>query len=98
VPVNQGDPEGAVPVIPLPTEGESSSSSEMEDFLALFPEDILQSDSQFRPVNLRVVEHEDYIDYEFDFVEAGENQRQPEGVAGPIGLEGFNDLFATTPR
>ena len=73
-----GNPEAeskpyTVPIIPLPPLG---SSDDDDAILSMFPSDILQSDSNFRPIKVKVIEHDGYIDYEFDIVEEGDGENE----------------------
>ena len=44
-----------------------------DELLSYFPADVLKSTAKFRPVKVRVIEHDDYIDYELAFVEEEED-------------------------
>ena len=68
--ISQATGFGAAGPHPLPDVADGKGVSD-DDYLALFPKEVLQSNAQFKPVNIRVVEHEDFIDYELDFVEEG---------------------------
>ena len=45
-----------------------------DELLSYFPADVLKSTAKFRPVKVRVIEHDDYIDYELAFVEEEEGE------------------------
>ena len=45
-----------------------------DELLSYFPADVLKSTAKFRPVKVRVIEHDDYIDYELAFVEEDEDE------------------------
>ena len=50
-----------------------------DELLSYFPADVLKSTAKFRPVRVRVIEHEDYIDYELAFVEEKEEGKEDGG-------------------
>merc|ERR1719244_1036293 len=65
-----------VPVIHLP-EIEKSKSHEKtnaEVYLEMFPQDLLDSNKKIKPIDVRIIEHDDFIDYEIEFVELSEEQ------------------------
>ena len=37
--------------------------------LDMFPQDLLEHSNKVRPVNVKIIEHDGYIDYEIEFVE-----------------------------
>ena len=45
-----------------------------DELLNYFPADVLKSTAKFRPVKVRVIEHDDYIAYELAFVEEAEDE------------------------
>lgn len=55
-----------------------------DELLNYFPADVLKSTAKFRPVKVRVIEHDDYIDYELAFVEEDEDEAaaQENGTGG----------------
>ena len=62
-----------------------------DELLNYFPADVLKSTAKFRPVKVRVIEHDDYIDYELAFVEEDEDEEAAQengtgGVADTISL------------
>ena len=59
----------AVPVIHLPVTGGDMRKVSAEHYLDLFPPDL-------RPVDVKIIEHEDFIDYEVEFAELPENDYQ----------------------
>jgi len=74
----------AVPVIHL---GESHQVENLErtaadayldmfpqDLFDMFPQDLLDSNKKIRPIDLRIIEHDGFIDYEIEFVELSEEQ------------------------
>ncbi|TRY76215.1 hypothetical protein TCAL_00111 [Tigriopus californicus] len=70
----------AIPVIPLPLgDGEILGP---DFYRKYFPKDTLNGASNLRPIQVRVVEHEDFIDYELDFVEDGEDEKERSGSSG----------------
>lgn len=62
-----------IPVIHLPDESQNKEGNITSDtvptFLDMFPEDLLDSDKIVKPIQIHIIEHEDYIDYEIEFVE-----------------------------
>merc|ERR1712038_41136 len=62
-----------VPVIHLPASGGDIRKVSAEHYLDLFPADLLSSNTKVRPVDVKIIEHEDFIDYEVEFLELPEN-------------------------
>jgi len=63
-----------VPVIHL---HESQRVENLEDhsadaYLEMFPKDLLDSNKKIRPIDVRIIEHDGFIDYEIEFVELSE--------------------------
>merc|ERR1712168_1390031 len=63
-----------VPVIHL---HESQRVENFEDhsadaYLDMFPQDLLDSNKKIRPIDVRIIEHDGFIDYEIEFVELSE--------------------------
>ena len=44
--------------------------------LELFPQDLLDSNKKVKPVDVKIIEHDGYIDYEIEFVELSEYDEQ----------------------
>lgn len=81
----------------------------MDEYLNMFPQDLLTSNKKVKPIDVRKIEHEDFIDYEIEFVELSEESKEdgsadvaaspaPEHrftAAGPAGmtLVNFVDLL-----
>jgi len=61
-----------VPVIHLPVNGENDDSMS-KTFLDLIPPTILNANKKIRPLKIHIIEHDDYIDYEVEFIELEEN-------------------------
>ena len=40
----------------------------------MFPQDLLDSNKKIKPIDVRIIEHDDFIDYEIEFVELSEEQ------------------------
>ena len=63
----------SVPVIHLPAwEDEQEDGLEKVAagaLLDMFPQDLLEHSNKVRPVNVKIIEHDGYIDYEIEFVE-----------------------------
>jgi len=60
----------SVPVIHLPAKDEEDHEKVVADaILDMFPEDLLENNKKVRPVDVKIIEHEGYIDYEIEFVE-----------------------------
>jgi len=58
----------AVPVIHL-TEEQYSGKASVDDYLKMFPNELLASNKRVKPIDVRKIEHDDYIDYEIEFIE-----------------------------
>ena len=76
-----------------------------DELLSYFPADVLKSTAKFRPVRVRVIEHEDYIDYELAFVEeeegkGGEEEEEEEVAAATEDESVVNEdiISASTER
>merc|ERR1719204_2217961 len=60
----------SVPVIHLPAEHEDDLEKVAADaLLDLFPQDLLENNKKVRPVDVKIIEHDGYIDYEIEFGE-----------------------------
>jgi len=57
----------AVPVIHLSTDENGKAS--VDAYLNMFPQELLASNKKVRPIDVRKIEHEDFIDYEIEFLE-----------------------------
>ena len=44
----------------------------MDAYLNMFPQELLASNKKVRPIDVRKIEHEDFIDYEIEFLELSE--------------------------
>merc|ERR1712106_130551 len=66
----------AVPVIHLPEDDamENYGKAAADAYLDMFPRDLLESNKKVRPIDVRIIEHDGYIDYEIEFVELSEEQ------------------------
>jgi len=60
----------AVPVIHLSTDENGKAS--VDAYLNMFPQELLASNKKVRPIDVRKIEHEDFIDYEIEFLELSE--------------------------
>lgn len=60
----------AVPVIHLNTDENGKAS--VDAYLKMFPQELLSSNKKVRPIDVRKIEHEDFIDYEIEFLELSE--------------------------
>lgn len=60
------EPPDTVPVIHLPVTGGDMRKVSAEHYLDLFPPDL-------RPIDVKIIEHKDFIDYEVEFLELPEN-------------------------
>ena len=38
----------------------------------MFPQDLLENNKKVRPVDVKIIEHDGYIDYEIEFIELAE--------------------------
>ena len=48
----------------------------MDEYLNMFPQDLLTSNKKVKPIDVRKIEHEDFIDYEIEFVELSEESKE----------------------
>ena len=46
----------------------------MDEYLNMFPQDLLTSNKKVKPIDVRKIEHEDFIDYEIEFVELSNDE------------------------
>jgi len=60
----------AVPVIHLSTDENGKAS--VDAYLNMFPQELLSSNKKVKPIDVRKIEHEDFIDYEIEFLELSE--------------------------
>ena len=60
----------AVPVIHLDTHHNGKAS--VDAYLDMFPSELLSSNKKVKPIDVRKIEHEDFIDYEIEFLELSE--------------------------
>merc|ERR1711970_289839 len=60
----------AVPVIHL--NSDESGKASVDAYLEMFPQELLTSNKKVRPIDVRKIEHEDFIGYEIEFVELSE--------------------------
>merc|ERR1719206_1602640 len=52
-----------------------------ENILEMIPKELLDSNKKIRPINVHIIEHDDFIDYEIEFVELSDNQEESdEGI------------------
>jgi len=61
----------AVPVIHLQESQrvENLKEQSADAYLDMFPQDLLDSNKKIRPIDVRIIEHDGFIDYEIEFVE-----------------------------
>jgi len=61
----------AVPVIHLPAEETDDDIEKVaaDAILSMFPQDLLENNKKVRPVDVKIIEHDGYIDYEIEFIE-----------------------------
>jgi len=66
----------AVPVIHLHEsyQADNSERTAADAFLDMFPQDLLDSNKKIRPIDVRIIEHDGFIDYEIEFIELSEEQ------------------------
>ena len=66
----------AVPVIHLleDEEMENTGKAAADAYLDMFPQDLLDSNRKVKPIDVRIIEHDGFIDYEIEFVELSEEQ------------------------
>jgi len=64
----------AVPVIHLheSQQVEHLKEESADAYLDMFPQDLLDSNKKIRPIDVRIIEHDGFIDYEIEFVELSE--------------------------
>jgi len=60
--------QAAVPVIHL-----DPGKATVDDYLRMFPEKFLASNKRIKPIDVRKIEHEDFIDYEIEFIELSQD-------------------------
>merc|ERR1712168_1128208 len=97
-----------VPVIHL---HESQRVENLEDhsadaYLEMFPKDLLDSNKKIRPIDVRIIEHDGFIDYEIEFVELSEehnDEYDSDYVTeswddGVHASENLDDVKVTTPK
>ena len=60
----------AVPVIHLNTDENGKAS--VDAYLKMFPQELFSSNKKVRPIDIRKIEHENFIDYEIEFLELSE--------------------------
>ena len=48
----------------------------VDEYLNMFPQDLLTSNKKVKPIDVRKIEHEDFIDYEIEFVELSEESKE----------------------
>eukprot|EP00092_Neocalanus_flemingeri_P076832 GFUD01095329.1.p1 GENE.GFUD01095329.1~~GFUD01095329.1.p1 ORF type:complete len:766 (-),score=206.37 GFUD01095329.1:334-2337(-) len=48
---------------------ENIGKAAADAYLDMFPQDLLDSNKRVRPINVRIIEHDGFIDYEIEFVE-----------------------------
>ena len=54
----------------MPAEHEDDLEKVAADaLLDMFPQDLLENNKKVRPVDVKIIEHDGYIDYEIEFVE-----------------------------
>ena len=65
----------AVPVIHLheSQQVEHLKEESADAYLDMFPQDLLDSNKKIRPIGVRIIEHDGFIDYEIEFVELSDN-------------------------
>jgi len=66
----------AVPVIHLNTDENGKAS--VDAYLEMFPQELLTSNKRVKPIEVRKIEHEDFIDYEIEFIELSEEINEDE--------------------
>merc|ERR1712012_1305192 len=68
--VKKEETSTSVPVIHLPYEDEENYEKVAADaILDMIPQELLESNRKVRPVDVKIIEHDGYIDYEIEFVE-----------------------------
>ena len=75
---HEQDRKALTPVIDLPKirgkEDGKITSDTIPTFLVMLPEDFLDPDKITKPIQINIIEHEDYIDYEIEFAELSMDQ------------------------
>ena len=66
---SQEETSTTVPVIHLPADKEDDEKVAADAILEMFPQDLLENNKKVKPVNVKIIEHDGYIDYEIEFVE-----------------------------
>jgi len=66
----------AVPVIHLQENDKvvTMDKATSDAYLEMFPQDLLDSNKKIRPIDVRIIEHDGFIDYEIEFVELSEEE------------------------
>ena len=67
--ISQEETSTTVPVIHLPADREDDEKVAADAILEMFPQDLLENNKKVRPVDVKIIEHDGYIDYEIEFVE-----------------------------
>jgi len=63
-----------------------------ENILEMIPKELLDSNKKIKPINVHIIEHDDFIDYEIEFVELSDNHHDlDEGIGN-----GFTPKEAVT--
>ena len=72
--LSQDETSYAVPVIHLPAEENDDDIEKVaaDAILSMFPQDLLENNKKVRPVDVKIIEHDGYIDYEIEFIELTE--------------------------
>ena len=84
----------AVPVIHLNTDENGKAS--LDAYLKMFPQEPLSSNKKVRPINVRKIKHEDFIDYVIEFLELSEEiDEDGENGANIILSESGGDFIDT---
>jgi len=69
----------AVPVIHL-SEEQYHGKASVDDYLKMFPNELLAPNKRVKPIDVRKIEHEDYIDYEIEFIELPAHEENEAGT------------------
>ena len=70
----QEETSTSVPVIHLPFENEQDFEKVAADaILDMIPQELLENNKKVRPVDVKIIEHDGYIDYEIEFVELSDD-------------------------
>merc|ERR1712128_401184 len=75
----------AVPIIHLPLNHGSGKAS-LEEYLKMIPKHLLRSETKIIPVSVRKIEHEDFIDYEIEFLEVSEEEESDSDSGEDVNL------------